>query len=69
MPNLPSVSSDNPLRLVTHSPAPATVRVQRSANLVDWEDWQTVSKDSGPSQLQDAEAGSTPYRFYRLREQ
>jgi hypothetical protein len=54
---------------LTHSPAPATVRVQRSANLVDWEDWQTVSRDEGPSELQDAEAGSTPYRFYRLREQ
>jgi hypothetical protein len=33
MPNLPSVTADNPLRLTTHSPAPATVRVQRSANL------------------------------------
>jgi len=49
----------------THSPAPATVRVQRSVNLVDWEDWQTVSKDEGPSELQDSEAGTTPYRFYR----
>ena len=65
MPNLPSVASDNPLRLVTHSPAPATVRVQRSTNLLDWEDWQTVSRDSGPSELQDTEASITPYRFYR----
>ncbi|MCL4180070.1 MAG: hypothetical protein KJ072_20275 [Verrucomicrobia bacterium] len=44
---------------------PATVRVQRSANLVDWEDWQTVSRDAGPSELQDTEAGTTLYRFYR----
>jgi len=63
MPNLPSVTTDNPLRLRSSSPAPAAVRVQRSANLVDWEDWQTVSKVSGPSELQDTEAGSTPYRF------
>jgi hypothetical protein len=63
--NVPSVASDNPLRLVTHSPAPATVRVQRSTNLLDWEDWQTVSRDSGPSELRDTEADTTPYRFYR----
>jgi hypothetical protein len=69
MPNLPSVTADNPLRLTTHSPAPATVRVQRSANLLHWEDWQTVSRDEGPSELQDADVGTTPYRFYRLREQ
>jgi hypothetical protein len=65
MPNLPTVTTDNPLKLVTHSPAPATVRVQRSTNLIDWEDWQTVSRDEGPSELQDAEAGAESYRFYR----
>jgi len=68
-PNLPLVSPENPLSLVTHSPAPATVRVQRSTNLVDWEDWQTVSRDDGPSELQDTDAVTTPYRFYRLWEQ
>jgi len=65
IPMLSSLPVDTPLRLFTHSPAPATVRVQRSANLVDWEDWQTVSRDSGPSELVDSEAGTTPYRFYR----
>jgi hypothetical protein len=62
---LPSVPGDYMLKLVTHSPAPATVRVQRSVNLVDWEDWQTVSRDEGPSVLQDSDASTTPYRFYR----
>jgi hypothetical protein len=65
VPNVPSLTLDAPLRLITHSPAPATVRVQRSTNLVDWEDWQTVSRDAGPSELEDTEAGTTQYRFYR----
>jgi hypothetical protein len=64
-PSLPSLATDNPLRLVTSSPAPATVRVQRSPNFVDWDDWQSVSRDAGPSELQDSDAGITPYRFYR----
>jgi len=64
-PNLDSVTEANQLRLVTHSPAPATVRVQRSANLVDWEDWRTVSRDEGPSELRDPDARTRPYRFYR----
>jgi hypothetical protein len=68
-PSLPSLAADYPLKLLTHSPAPATVRIQRSVNLVDWDDWQTVSRDAGPSELQDTEAGSTPYRFYRGIEQ
>ena len=62
---LPSAPGDCLLKLVTGSPAPTTVHVQRSANLVDWEDWQTVSRDIGPSELLDAEAGITPYQFYR----
>jgi len=65
VPKLPLLTSDNPLRLVTFSPAPSTVHVQRSMNLLDWEDWQTVSRDEGPSELQDLDAGTTPYRFYR----
>jgi hypothetical protein len=64
-PSLPSLTSANPLKLVTHSPAPASVRVQRSTNYVDWEDWQTVSRDAGPSELQDSEASTAPWRYYR----
>ncbi len=62
---LSSLGSRNALELVTRSPAPATVRVQRSVNLMDWEDWKSVSRDDGPSELQDADAGTTPHRFYR----
>jgi hypothetical protein len=68
-PTSPSLESNNPLRLVTSSPAPTSLRVQRSVNLVEWEDWQTVSRDGGPGELQDSEAGTTPYQFYRGIEQ
>ena len=65
IPNLASVTADEPLKLLTHPPAPASVRVQRSADLRDWEEWQTVTREGGPSELQDDEAATRPYRFYR----
>lgn len=48
------------------TPPGQTVRVQRSANLVDWEDWVTLKlHDSGCEPLDDTAA---PRRFYRLIE-
>jgi hypothetical protein len=67
--DLPSLTVDFQFRVTTSSPAPERVRVQRSVNLVDWEDWRTVTWDEGPSELLDAEAGTTPYRFYRTIEE
>jgi len=63
--DLPSGPPSTQLILHTTSPAPSQVRVQRSTNLIHWQDWQTVTKAAGPSTLQDAEAGTTPNRFYR----
>jgi hypothetical protein len=60
-----SVTEVKPLRLLTSSPAPESVRVQRSVNLEDWDEWRTVTRDGGPSELQDNDLGTTPYRFYR----
>ena len=54
-----------PLRLLSATPAPESLTIQRSTNLRDWEDWQTVSRDEGPGELNDAEAGTVPHRFYR----
>ncbi|MCP5521518.1 MAG: leucine-rich repeat domain-containing protein [Verrucomicrobiales bacterium] len=54
-----------PLRLLSATPAPESLTIQRSTNLRDWEDWQTVSRDEGPGELNDPEAGAVPYRFYR----
>jgi hypothetical protein len=64
----PPLTTSSPLKLLTRSPAPATVRVQRSADLRDWEDWRTVSRDQGPGELHDPDVSTTPYRFYRLVE-
>lgn len=58
-----------PLRLLSSHPAPATLRIQRSTNLREWDDWQTVNRAAGPSELTDSEAGTTPYRFYRVVEE
>ena len=64
----PALTTTSPLRLHSHSPAPTTLRVQRSVNLRHWKNWQTVSRDEGPGELNDPEAGTTPYQFYRMIE-
>ncbi len=67
VPDLHSITSNTPLRLRSRSPASATLRVQRSTNLVDWEDWPTVSRDTGSSELRDSETSPRGYRFYRIQ--
>jgi len=42
-----------------------TVRVQRSRNLKDWEDWQQVTLGAAPADVTDANTLSTPRGFYR----
>jgi hypothetical protein len=64
----PSEPLSAPLRLRGATPAPEQLRVQRSTNLRDWEDWQTVSRAGGPGGLNDPDAGTEPYRFYRVVE-
>ncbi|MBI2928185.1 MAG: hypothetical protein HYY24_21155 [Verrucomicrobia bacterium] len=46
-------------------PAGATLRVQRSVNLRDWEDWQSVTLRAQPSEVSDADAATASSRFYR----
>jgi hypothetical protein len=41
------------------------VRVQRSSNLRDWEDWQAITLVNIPTELSDPDARSIPHRFYR----
>jgi hypothetical protein len=52
-------------RFLLHGDAGLTVRVQRSSNLRDWEDWQLVTLGAGSDELTDPEAGAMPRRFYR----
>ena len=52
-------------RFLLHGEAGLTVRVQRSTNLRDWEDWQPVTLGAAPAELTDPDAGAIPHRFYR----
>lgn len=58
------MEADGKIRLPLKGPSGQRIRVQRSANLVDWEDWQAVTLGESGSEL----VGNTrdaPYRFYR----
>ncbi len=41
------------------------VRVQRSSNLRDWEDWESVTLGQQPIELSDSDTLTAPNRFYR----
>ena len=64
---LEPVSPQQPggFRFLVRGDAGLSVRVQRSANLRDWEDWQTLTFGATPSELSDLDAGANPQRFYR----
>jgi hypothetical protein len=59
------VRSDGSIQLPVSGPNGQTVRVQRSTNLVDWVDWQTVTLNGTVKELLDAPA-AIPLRFYRV---
>jgi len=46
-------------------PRGVNVRLQRSTNLTDWENWQSVSFGVAPVEFSDSEAASAPRRFFR----
>jgi uncharacterized secreted protein with C-terminal beta-propeller domain len=52
-------------RFLVRGDAGLSVRVQRSANLRDWEDWQALTLGAIPSELSDLDAGANPDHFYR----
>ena len=52
-------------RYLVRGEAGLSVRVQRSANLRDWEDWQALTLGATPSELSDLDAGAVSHRFYR----
>jgi hypothetical protein len=43
------------------------VRVQRSANLIDWEDWRVLTLDGTGCEVIDETSGAS-HRFYRAIE-
>ena len=48
-----------------HGPHGVSIRVQRSTNLMEWENWQSVTLGAAPSELSDADAINVTRRFYR----
>jgi hypothetical protein len=58
---------DGRLQLQLRGASGQRVSVQRSINLRDWEDWQTVTLDATAVELTDDPAGAAQ-RFYRVME-
>jgi hypothetical protein len=52
-------------RFLVRGDAGLSVRLQRSANLRDWEDWQALTLGATASELSDFDAGPVSHRFYR----
>ena len=46
-------------------PRGVSVRLQRSNNLTDWQDWQSVTVGGIPIEVSESDAVMTPRRFYR----
>lgn len=63
--DLVSPQQPGEFRFLVRGDAGLSVRVQRSANLRDWEDWQTLTLGATPSELSDLDAGTVPHHFYR----
>jgi hypothetical protein len=61
------VLSDGRVQLQLSGVNGQCVRVQRSANLIDWEDWRTVALDGTGCELID-ETATASHRFYRAVE-
>jgi hypothetical protein len=59
------VSGRNPFTFRLSREPGATVRVQHSSNLQNWEDWQTVTLGDAPVELSDPDAATTAARFFR----
>ncbi|MBI4325006.1 MAG: hypothetical protein HY674_07045 [Chloroflexi bacterium] len=59
------VSGLNPFTFRLSGEPGATLRVQRSPNLQDWEDWQTVTLGDAPVELSDPDVATTAARFFR----
>ncbi len=63
----PFVANDGGIRLPLSGPSGWPVRVQRSTNLVDWEDWKTVTFEGAAVVLADDHAPGSLY-FWRAIE-
>ncbi len=60
-----SVEPDGKIRLPIEGASGQRVKLQRSTNLVDWEDWQIMILGESGCGLIDATTAAT-HRFYRV---
>lgn len=61
---LPGVAT-NPFRLRADGPRGVSLLLQRSANLTEWQDWQSVTFRGSPVEVADFDAATGAHRFYR----
>jgi hypothetical protein len=62
---VPTPPPGEPFTITVCGPVGSTVHLQRSVDLVDWEDWKTLALGEEPTGVEDSDFGSTTYRFYR----
>jgi hypothetical protein len=62
----PSMSAGQEFSLTLLCPSRRNVRVQRSVNLIEWTDVQTITVTEDFVTLRDSTAGGDPRRFYRV---
>jgi hypothetical protein len=63
--SLPAVSGRQIHRLSLSGPSGVSVRVQRSENLIEWQDWQTIKLRNRPAEVEDPDVANQAQRFYR----
>jgi hypothetical protein len=62
---LPMVENQQTVRLNLSGPAGMSLNIQRSDNLVDWQDWQNIVLSNQPNEVEDTEVPAQSGRYYR----
>jgi hypothetical protein len=57
--------ASRPFRFHADGPRGVSLRLQRSGDLTDWQDWQAITAGAEPVEVSDPDATIAPRRFYR----
>ena len=63
--SMPSWMPTGALRFAVSGRPGSAARIQRSTNLREWEDWRTITLQDQPVEVEDPEARTTVWGFYR----
>jgi hypothetical protein len=55
----------NELRLKVDGPRGVSASIQRSTNLIEWEDWRSSTLGATPTEISDPDAATALHHFYR----